>query len=207
MDRKALNVETAYYSDTPKGKVKVFGPVCPDKIENLSMDGSLNCFRSPDKQKKSLMEIASLKDGYVFIALLNNTIVGYITFHPPEPFERWGAGGIDSILELGAIEVARGYRGFGIAHLLLKTAFCRDRMEDYIVLATEYYWHWDLEGSGLPVWEYRTKLERLMASAGLLPKETSDPEINSHPANALMVRFGKRVKAADIEAFEKLRLL
>ncbi|MGI6554245.1 MAG: hypothetical protein ACOX2P_02365 [Bacillota bacterium] len=114
MDRKALNVETAYYADTPKGKVKVFGPVCPDTIENLSMDRSLNCFRSPDKQKKSLIEIASLKDGYVFIALLNNTIVGYITFHPPEPFERWGAGGISSILELGQLKWPGGTGDSGL---------------------------------------------------------------------------------------------
>ncbi len=28
-------------------------------------------------------------------------------------------------------------------------------MEDYIIITTEYYWHWDLKGTGLKVWEYR----------------------------------------------------
>ena len=26
-----------------------------------------------------------------------------------------------------------------------------DAMEDYIIITTEYYWHWDLKGTGLNV--------------------------------------------------------
>ena len=33
-------------------------------------------------------------------------------------------------------------------------------MEDYLVITTEYYWHWDLKGTGLNVWDYRKMMER-----------------------------------------------
>ena len=35
-------------------------------------------------------------------------------------------------------------------------------MEDYIIITTEYYWHWDLKGTGLNVWEYRKIMEKMM---------------------------------------------
>ena len=33
-------------------------------------------------------------------------------------------------------------------------------MEDYLVITTEYYWHWDLKGTGLTVWDYRKMMEQ-----------------------------------------------
>ena len=64
-------------------------------------------------------------------------------------------------------------------------------MEDYIIISTEYYWHWDLKGTGLDVWQYRKIMEKMMAAGGLEPAATDDPEICSHPANCLMVRDRK----------------
>ncbi len=196
--------------EVPGRTVKVCGPVCPEEFEKLSMDSSLNSFRPAAQQIKSLKEIAGLQDGFVFIAVLKGAediIVGYVTFHPPDFFERWGRDGSGPILELGAIEVVPELRSHGIGGSLLEIAFDSGRMEKYIVIATEYYWHWDLEGTGLLIWEYRDRLDRLMGSAGLLPEETTDPEINSHPANALMVRVGSNVSTSDAKAFEQLRLL
>lgn len=207
MGKKALSSSKVEFIETVLGKVKVFGPVCSEGIEKRSIDASLNRFRPAEKQKKSLVEIASIRDGYVFIAVLKDTIVGYVTFHPPDTFERWGKEGYGPILELGAIEVANDLRSNGIARSLLKIAFHDGRMEKYIVIATEYYWHWDLESTGLLIWEYRLKLENLMATVGLFPEETTDPEINAHPANALMVRVGGKVSPFEAKAFEKLRLL
>ena len=189
---------------TPNGSVRVYGPASPGEIESSKMDASLKCFRQPEKQKNSLVEIAVLPGGQVFIAVCKSVIVGYVTFHPPEKFERWGQGGIQNILELGAVEVSRHYRSLGLARALMEVAFRDGAMEDHIVIATEYYWHWDLEGSGLLVWEYRKMLELIMAGVGLKPKETNDPEINAHPANVLMVRLGKNVSAEDADAFEEL---
>lgn len=207
MQKQASKGSGVIAVDTPGGQVTVFGPVCSEEIEKYGIEGSLNSFRPAEKQKQSLIEIASIKDGYVFIAVLNNIIVGYVTFHPPETFERWGRRGHGPILELGAIEVAKELRNNGIAQALLKIAFDGGRMERFIVIATEYYWHWDLEGSGLLVWEYTDKLEKLMAAAGLVPQVTTDPEINAHPANALMVRIGSEVDPFEVKAFEKLRLM
>ena len=204
MEKQSSECKKANLIKSPRGMVKVFGPACSQGIEKHSMDSTLDRFRPAEKQKQSLIEIAALQGGYVFIAVLNQVIVGYLTFHPPEPFERWGRGGINSILELGAIEVARGFRSCGIARSMMEIAFYGGRMEDYIVIATEYYWHWDLEGSGLLVWEYRTKLEALMAAVGMTPRETNDPEINAHPANVLMVRVGNNVSSEDVRAFERL---
>jgi acetoin utilization protein AcuA len=193
------------FINSPKGVVRIFGPVSMEEIESSSMDKTLSCFRQPESQKKALMGIASLAEGQVFIACFKNTIVGYVTFHPPEKFERWGQGDINCLLELGAIEVSRYFRGMKLAISLMELAFQDDAMEDYIVIATEYYWHWDLEGTGLPIWKYRGILEIVMNSVGMKPQETNDPEISSHPANVLMVRVGKNVSDKDIQAFDELR--
>src|SRR5690625_5782129 len=80
-------------------------------------------------------------------------------------------------------------------------------MENYIVISTEYYWHWDLKGTKLSIWDYRKVMEKMMAAGGLLPAPTDDPEIISHPANCLMVRIGKNVPESSIEQFDKLRFL
>ena len=68
-----------------------------------------------------------------------------------------------------------------------------DAMEDYIILTTEYYWHWDLKGTKLNVWEYRKIMEKMMNAGGLEYYATDDPEISSHPANCLMARIGKEL--------------
>ncbi len=90
---------------------------------------------------------------------------------------------------------------------MLKTAFADPAMENYIVISTEYYWHWDLKGTGLSVWEYRKVMEKVMGSAGLEWFATDDPEITSHPANCLMARIGKNVPLESIEKFDRLRFI
>ena len=75
-----------------------------------------------------------------------------------------------------------------------------DAMEDYIIITTEYYWHWDLKGTGLNIWEYRKVMEKMMNAGGLQWYATDDPEICSHPANCLMVRIGNRVDSNSIES-------
>ena len=80
-------------------------------------------------------------------------------------------------------------------------------MEDYIIITTEYYWHWDLKGTGLKVWEYRKIMEKMMNAGGLQWYATDDPEICSHPANCLMVRIGKRVQPESIRKFDQIRFI
>ena len=97
------------------------------------------------------------------------------------------------------------FRGTGVGKNLLIVSMMDDAMEDYIIITTEYYWHWDLKGTGLNVWEYRKVMEKMMNAGGLEWYATDDPEICSHPANCLMVRIGNRVDAESIRKFDRLR--
>ena len=80
-------------------------------------------------------------------------------------------------------------------------------IQNYIIISTEYYWHWDLNGTKLSIWEYRKVMEKMMAAGGLDPAPTDDPEIISHPANCLMVRIGKNVSEELVKRFDTLRFL
>ncbi|MHB1651166.1 MAG: GNAT family N-acetyltransferase [Desulfitobacteriaceae bacterium] len=188
---------------TPEGVLHIKGPVSPEIISTLTMDSGLRAFRPPTRQKEALVEISGLELGSVVIAEREGELLGYVTFHPPDSFERWAAGP-RQVLELGAIEIAPKMRGLGIARRLLEVAFANPEMEDFLVLATEYYWHWDLEGKGLHIWEYRELMRRLMAHVGMVVKDTDEEEISSHPANMLTVRYGKHVSREVMLAFEAL---
>jgi len=191
--------------DTSRGIILVRGPVSAEELIRMVPDEGLNMFRPPQKQLKALVEIASLPEGFVFVAHLDQLLIGYVTFHPPEEFERWGQGNLKEIMELGAIEVSPAWRGFGIASKLLETAFETGIFEDYIVISTEYYWHWDCARCDLDIWEYQDMIKHLFGKVGLLPVGTNDPEITCHPANMLAARIGSRVKPETIEEFKCLR--
>ncbi|WP_018211510.1 GNAT family N-acetyltransferase [Desulfitobacterium hafniense] len=188
---------------THKGELIVEGPVTAESLSLLRFDDDLRAFRPPKRQKEALIEISEIPDGRIIIARIENDIMGYVTFHPPDCFERW-AKGPPELLELGAIEVSPKVRGLGVGKKLLQVAFSDPAMENHVVIATEYYWHWDLERTGLRVWEYREVMDRLMSSAGLHIRETDDEEICSHPANMLTVRYGKNLSQSSIDHFEKI---
>jgi len=191
---------------TSEGELLISGVTSPDILEKLEIDQQLKAFRPAAKQKKAIVEISCLPQGKVVSAQINGKLVGYITFHPPDEFERWSSGP-DNVLELGAIEVSPRYRNYGVGCRMLEVAFGDRKMEDYIVIATEYYWHWDLDGTSLPIWEYREMMRHLMAHTDLFIKETDDEEITSHPANMLMVRYGKNIPEETIHEFDRLLFL
>ncbi|MFS8512302.1 MAG: GNAT family N-acetyltransferase [Planifilum fulgidum] len=183
------------------------GPVSPEAIERYPFHEGLVAFRPPEQQRKAMIEIARLPEGRIIIARTEDTIVGYVSFLYPDPLERWSEGNMEDLLELGAIEVAPPYRKYGVAKAMLKTAFADPAMENYIVISTEYYWHWDLKGTGLSVWEYRKVMEKVMGSVGMEWFATDDPEITAHPANCLMARIGKNVPLESVEKFDRLRFI
>jgi Acetyltransferase (GNAT) family. len=190
---------------TGKGILVLEGPVEPKVLKSFPFHEGLTAFRRAEEQKKALVSIAGREEGRTIIARAGNTVIGYVTFLYPDPMERWSKGNLENLLELGAIEVSPPYRGLSVAKQMLNLAMMDDAMEDYIIITTEYYWHWDLKGTGLTVWEYRKMMEKLMASGGLERYATDDPEICSHPANCLMARIGKRVDRVSIEKFNRLR--
>ena len=191
--------------DTRLGTVVVEGPVSSEQLERYTLHEGLKAFRPPEQQKKALVSIAALEEGRITVVRQDDVIVGYVTFLYPDPLERWAEDKIDNMIELGAIEVAADYRGSGAGKKLLEVSFMGDEMEDYLVITTEYYWHWDLKGTGLNVWEYRKMMERMMSTSNFEYFSTDDPEVSSHPANCLMARVGKRVGADTMERFDRLR--
>ncbi|WP_071393816.1 GNAT family N-acetyltransferase [Bacillus tuaregi] len=199
-----------YYSKeltTPVGTLIVEGPMSPEQLSELEFDTGLVAFRPPNKQHEAVIEIASLPEGRIIIARLEKTIVGYVTFLYPDPLERWSEIKMENLIELGAIEVSSHYRSLGVGEALLTVSMMDDAMEDYIIFTTEYYWHWDLKGTGLNVWEYRNIMGKMMNVGNLEWYATDDPEICSHPANCLMVRIGKRVNSESIQKFDSLRFM
>ena len=191
-------------SRTPNDLV-LEGPVPPDRLRTYAMHPDLDAFRRPKEQFEALIEIAELPEGRIILARSEQQIVGYVTFHYPDELERWSEGGMEDLIELGAIEVADEYRGLGLGKKMIQLAFEDGQLENVITFTTEYYWHWDLEKSGLNVWQYREMMEKLMKSVDMVWFATDDPEICSHPANCLMVRIGKNVPLSSVEQFDRVR--
>lgn len=192
---------------TKHGAVVIEGPIPGKELEELEFHEDLTAFRPAPQQHKAIVEIADLPEGRVLIARYQNMIVGYVTFLYPDPLERWSEGNMKNLIELGAIEVIPKFRGSSIGKALLKVSMMDDYFEDFIVITTEYYWHWDLKGTGLNVWEYRKVMEKMMQAGGLEYYATDDPEISSHPANCLMARIGSRVAREAIQQFDQLRFM
>jgi acetoin utilization protein AcuA len=183
------------------------GPVNLERLEEFQFHEDLTSFRPADEQQEAIFEISKLPEGRIIVARHQNLVIGYVTFLYPDPLERWSEGKMDNLIELGAIEVIPQFRGCRVGQTMLKVSMADDAMEDYIIITTEYYWHWDLKGTGLSVWDYRKVMEKMMNAGGLVWYATDDPEISSHPANCLMVRIGKRIDQSSIEQFDQLRFM
>lgn len=190
---------------TKHGTVFVEGPVSSTQLASYTLHEDLKAFRPAPQQHIALIDIAKLEEGRIIVIRQETTVVGYVTYLYPDPLERWAEDRIPNMIELGAIEVIPAFRGTGAGKALLAVTFMDDDMEDYLVITTEYYWHWDLKGTGLTVWDYRKMMERMMSSSGFEYYATDDPEITSHPANCLMARQGKRVGPETMERFDRLR--
>lgn len=191
--------------ETPIGTISIEGPVERNILETYKFDDDLDAFRRPQEQFIAIQEIAELDEGRIIIARINDHIIGYTTYLYPDPLERWSMDNLEYLLELGAIEISNQYRSLGIGKNMLEVAMLDDQVEDYIIITTEYYWHWDLKNTGLNVFDYKKMMQKMMAAGGMEVFSTNDPEITSHPANCLMARIGKRITNEQIEAFDKIR--
>lgn len=188
--------------ETPREKIIVEGPVPAENLKKLRMNDGLTNFRAPAAQKEALIEIAELPEGMIYIARQYSEIVGYVTFHYPEGYSRWSRH--PHILELGAIEISPQWRKLGIAERLLREVFRNPVMEDFIVITTEFCWHWDLERSGLGLFNYQKMLEKLFGTTDLKRRATDDPDVTENPANVFMARIGKNVENTDVKMFENM---
>ena len=203
------HIKTYYTKElqTPNGTLVLEGPITGTELAGYKFHQDLTAFRPPEQQQKALIEIADLPEGRIIVARKEDIIVGYVTFLYPDPLERWSEGKMENLIELGAIEVIPEFRGNAVGKNLLIVSMLDKAMDDYIIITTEYYWHWDLKGTGLNVWEYRKIMEKMMNAGGLVWYATDDPEISSHPANCLMARIGKRIERESVQQFDQLRFM
>lgn len=192
---------------TPHGNLIIEGPISSEKLNSYEFHPDLVAFRPPVQQHKALVGIAGLPEGRIIVARNRHTIVGYVTYLYPDPLERWSEGKMENLIELGAIEVIPQFRGCSVGKNLLTVSMMDSALENFIIITTEYYWHWDLNGTGLNVWEYRKVMEKMMNAGGLEWYATDDPEISSHPANCLMARIGKNIDPESIQRFDRLRFM
>ncbi|MFZ5642975.1 MAG: GNAT family N-acetyltransferase [Bacillota bacterium] len=198
----STNIETFAEINTPQGKVAIEGPVPEENLKSLAMNEGLSNFRVPDRQHEALRIIAGSPEGLVYIARHDQEIVGYVVFHYPSQFSRWSKH--PRVLELGAIEVSSKFKRSGLGTQLLKAAFSNPHMEEYIVITTEFFWHWDLKDSGLDVWNYQRMLTKLFGTVHFKKRRTDDPEILEHPANMLMVRVGTQITVPYAKSFDEM---
>lgn len=193
--------------ETSNGPITIEGPLPSDHLKQYNFHEKLTAFRPASKQFEAIVSIADCPEGRIIVARTEEMIIGYVTYLYADPLERWSEFNMKDLIVLGAIEMIPEYRGERVASNLLKVSMMDPFMENYIIISTEYYWHWDLEGTKLSIWNYRKIMEKMMASGGLTPAPTDDPEIISHPANCLMVRIGRNVPEESIERFNQLRFL
>ncbi|WP_077621238.1 GNAT family N-acetyltransferase [Sediminibacillus massiliensis] len=193
--------------NTEFGTIIIEGPLPASELRKYEFHEQLNAFRPARKQFDAVLDIADFDEGRIIVARTSDTIIGYVTYLHPDPLERWSIFNMEDLIELGAIEIAPEFRGYKIGSKLLRVSMMDEAMENYIIISTEYYWHWDLKGKQMSVWDYRKVMEKMMFAGGLTPAPTDDPEIISHPANCLMVKIGKHVEEDSVQKFDRLRFL
>ena len=162
----ALNEEVIA---TPNGDIKICARCAPGFFSSLKLDAGIGNFShySSIIQKFEVFErVVSAKDGRVALAIIEgNTVVGYLACWYPDAPERWSKLG-DLMYEMGAVEVSRNFRHMNIAQKMISLILADDFFEDKIAYMNGFSWHWDLDGSGLTMAEYRKMMLRLLKSHG-----------------------------------------
>src|SRR5579883_3500456 len=176
--------------ETGKGTLLLRDFCRPSLIERLTIDAGLRAFaRLPEREHQLLLSIARRPDCALSIAHTpSGEIVGEVTLAPGD--EWWED--LENVYEVG-IEVSANWRGLGIAKNLLAFALELDALEDIILYAMGLSWHWDMEGLGLNIYQYRELIARLFASQGFTEYPTTEPNVRMEPANILLARIGSRV--------------
>jgi acetoin utilization deacetylase AcuC-like enzyme len=175
---------------------------CPASLlRRLEVDPGIHAFvRDPDEEREVLARIAEEPAGEVVVAHTpEGTVVGYVAVLDPEPGTRFAS--LPGLLEVGAVEVATGWRRGGVASALLRFAVEPDPFEDLILIASGLAWHWDLDQSGLSAVAYRRVLAKVFEAAGFETLRTDEPEVAHHSANLFVARVGSRVPPARRAAF------
>lgn len=186
--------------ETARGAVLLRNLCPPSLLARLHADAGLVAFTGePGREHALLLRAAAHPDTCMAVAHTpEGAIVSEVTICAPEG--RWAA--VDGLLEL-ALETSRDWRRLGLASALLDVTLGASWVEQVILLAEGYYWHWDIAGSGLDAFGYRRALAALLGSFGFHEEATDEPDIASSPANILLARVGSHVSEATGAAFRQ----
>lgn len=170
----------------------------PAFVESLRVDSGLRAFaRFPEREHQLLVTIAKHSECRLTLAYTpEGVIVAEVTLAPGDAW--WE--GLDHVYE-GAIQVSSNWRRLGIARHLLTFVLDQDIVEEMIIFALGFSWHWDTEGLGLNRYQYRKLIEQLFATYGFVEYLTSEPNITMDPANIILARIGSRVDLQTINQF------
>jgi acetoin utilization protein AcuA len=200
--------EVWHERELEQGKLTIHVRVKPGFSQGLILDEGLGKFAhySSIIQKLDVFErILQGRDGRLSLALIDmRVLAGYVAGWRPSENDRWSALG-DLMYELGAIEVSRNYRGEGIARLLFEAFMDDEFFEDKIAYMNGFSWHWDLEGAGLSMPEYRRMMVNFVRTQGFKEQYTNEPNVAMREENFFTVRIGERVLQEDVRKFKNLR--
>lgn len=194
---------------TDAGEVQIRSFCRPPFIRQYSFDSEFKTdgpYRPLYTQRESLEDNAQHSDANVVLAIgETQKIVGFGVLAYPDARERWAQLGLQLMMEVKAIEVARSRRSAGIAARILKMAVDHPLIEDKIAYMVGYSWTWDLEATHKTAQEYRAMLIRLFARNGFQEYTTNDPNICLKPENVFMCRIGENISKAIKDRFKWLR--
>ncbi len=160
-------------------------------VASLKAERGLHAFTHlPEREHQLLLGNAERSDCALTLAYTPiGEIVGQVTVAPADAW--WQ--GVANTYEL-AIEVSAHWRRLGIAHQLLSLTLEHDVVEEMILVALGLSWHWDIKGSGLSAFGYRSLLRKVFDPYGFFECMMDEPNVRMDPANLLLVRIGRRVE-------------
>ncbi|MEW6531483.1 MAG: N-acetyltransferase [Thermodesulfobacteriota bacterium] len=184
-------------------------PRCPpEKFPDFALDkgiGNFSHYRSIIQKLDVFQKIAATEGGRVAVALIRGRVlVGYSACWHPSEGERWSKLG-NLMYEMGAIEVSRNYRHLKLGRTLVNVLMEDDSFEDRIAYMNGYSWHWDLDGTGMTLGQYRKMIMGLLRPHGFKEVYTNEPNIGLREENFFMARIGSRVSDEDRARFRNLR--
>ena len=188
---------------TAAGSLMLHSFCPPSLVASLKAERGLHAFaRVPEREHQLLLGIAERPDCALTLAYTpTGEIVGQVTLAPADAW--WQ--GVANTYEL-AMEVSSPWRRLGIARQLLSLTLEHHAVEEMILVAVGLSWHWDLKGSGLYPFRYRSLLAHILEPSHFFECLTDEPNVELDPANILLVRIGKRVEQEVMDqVFQRMR--
>ena len=189
--------------ETAAGSLMLHSFCPPSLVASLKAERGLHAFaRVPEREHQLLLGIAERPDCALRLAYTpGGEIVGQVTLAPADAW--WQ--GVANTYEL-AMEVSSPWRRLGIARQLLSLTLEHHAVEEMILVAVGLSWHWDLKGTGLSPFRYRSLLAHVLEPYHFFECLTDEPNVGLDPANILLVRIGKRVEQEVMDqSFQRMR--